>query len=140
MLGGVLNGLYIPFFDINSNIIYVGKTSQTLDKRIGQHFTKGHLPKQCYSSIARIEYQKYKTESDALIMETYYITKYNPKYNKLQKSRDLPNLDLDAQEWKLYRQYKAVGPAPKLKFGPIQIAFLLYLIYVIIFFVANKLR
>ena len=73
-------------------------------------------------------------------METYYITKYNPKFNKLQKSRDLPSLDLDNQEWKLYRQYKTVGPAPKLKFGPIQIAFLLYLIYVIIFFVANRLQ
>ena len=33
------------FKDINDNIIYVGKTAQTLDKRIMQHFTKGHLPK-----------------------------------------------------------------------------------------------
>ena len=128
------------FIDSNSNIIYVGKTSQTLDKRIGQHFTRGHLSRECYSSIARIEYQRYQTESDALIMETFYITKYNPKFNKLQKSRDLPNLDLDNQEWKLYRQYKSINPAQKLKFGPIQIAFLLYLIYVIINFVANKLR
>ena len=128
------------FINSDNNIIYVGKTSQTLDKRIGQHFTRGHLSRECYSSIARIEYQKYKTESDALIMETFYITKYNPKYNKLQKSRDLPSLDLDTQEWKLYRQYKTVGPTPKLRFGPIQIAFLLYLIYVIINFVANKLR
>ena len=121
-----MNGLYIPFFDINNNIIYVGKTSQTLDKRIGQHFTRGHLPKQCYSSIARIEYQKYKTESDALIMETFYITKYNPKYNKLQKSRDLPTIDLDNQEWKLYKQYKLIKPKQKIKWEPIQIAFLFF--------------
>ena len=44
------------FKDINDNIIYVGKTAQTLDKRIMQHFTKGHLDKKCYKSIARIEH------------------------------------------------------------------------------------
>ena len=125
------------FIDCDNNIIYIGKTSQALDKRIGQHFTKGHLPKECYSSIARIEYQKYKTESDALIMETYYITKDNPKHNKLQKSKDYPTLDLDKQEWKLYKQYKLTKPIKKLKFGPIQIAFLIYLIYLIVNFVAN---
>ena len=125
------------FIDCDNNIIYIGKTSQTLDKRISQHFTKGHLPKECYCSIVRIEYQKYKTESDALIMETYYITKDNPRYNKLQKSRDLPTLDLDINEWKLYKQYKLTKPIKKLKFGLIQIAFLIYLIYLIINFVAN---
>ena len=128
------------FIDCDNNVIYVGKTSQTLDKRIGQHFTKGHLSKECYSSIARIEYQKYKTESDALVMETYYITKYDPKYNKLQKSRDLPTLELDINEWKLYRQYKMIKPAQKLKWGPVQIAFLFYLIYLIINCVAKKLQ
>ena len=128
------------FLDINSNIIYVGKTSQILDKRISQHFSKGHLPRECYKSIARIEYQKYKTESDALIMETYYITKDNPKYNKLQKSRDLPTVNLDNQEWKLYKQYKLIKPKQKIKWGPIQIAFLFYLIYLIINFVANRLQ
>ena len=126
------------FINQDNNITYVGKTSQTLDKRIGQHFNKGHLPSECYKDIARIEYQKYKTEADALVMETYYITKYNPKYNKLQKSKDFPTLDLDNQEWKLYRQYKLVEPYQKLKWGPIQIALLFYLIYLIINFVANK--
>ena len=126
------------FIDCDNNIIYIGKTSQTLDKRISQHFTKGHLPKECYSSIARIEYQKYKTESDALIMETYYITKDNPRYNKLQKSRDVPTLDLDINEWKLYKQYKLTKPIKKLKFGLIQIAFLIYLIYLIVNFVAKR--
>ena len=126
------------FIDQDNNIIYVGKTSQTLDKRIGQHFTKGHLPKECYKSIVRIEYQKYKTEADSLIMETYYITKYAPKYNKLQKSRDLPTLELDINEWKLYKQYKLTKPIKKLRFGPIQIAFLIYLIYLIINFIAKK--
>ena len=128
------------FLDINNNILYVGKTSQTLDKRIAQHFTKGHLPSECYKSIARIEYQKYKTESDSLIMETYYITKYNPRYNKLQKSRDLPTLDLDKQEWKIYKVYKEAREPVNIKWGFMQIAFLIYLIYLLINFVAYVLQ
>ena len=108
--------------DENDNIIYVGKTAQTLDKRIMQHFTKGHLPKECYKSIARIEYQKYKTESDSLIMETYYITKYSPKYNKLQQSRDLPTIQFDEGSWRTYKQFKPIQikpykPSKLLKFG-----------------------
>ena len=128
------------FLDINNDVIYVGKTAQSLDKRIAQHFTNGHLDPSCYKSIAKIEYQKYKTESDALVMETYYITKYNPRFNKLQKSRDLPTLDLDKQQWRTYKIYKEVKPPIKANWGWIQIAFLFYLIYVIINFVANKLQ
>ena len=105
-----------------------------------QHFTKGHLDKKCYKSIARIEYQKYKTESDALVMETYYITKYNPKYNTLQKSRDLPTLDLDTNEWRIYKVYKSIKEPVKPKWGFIQIAFLIYFLFVLINFVAEVLQ
>ena len=105
-----------------------------------QHFTKGHLPKKCYKSIARIEYQKYKTESYSLVMETYYITKYNPKYNTLQKSRDLPTLDLDTNEWRIYKVYKSVKEPFKIKWGFIQIAFLIYFLFVLINFVAEVLQ
>jgi excinuclease UvrABC nuclease subunit len=128
------------FKDINNNIIYVGKTAQTLDKMIMQHFTKGHLPKECHKSIARIECQKYKTESDSLVMETYYITKYNPKYNTLQKSRDLPTLDLDTNEWRIYKVYKSIKEPVKIKWGFIQIAFLIYFLFVLINFVAEVLQ
>jgi excinuclease UvrABC nuclease subunit len=128
------------FKDINNNIIYVGKTAQTLDRRISQHLTKGHLPKECYRNIARIEYQKYKTESDSLVMETYYITKYNPKYNTLQKSRDLPTLELDNKEWKIYKVYKLAKEPFKPKWGLIQIAFLIYFLYTLIKFVANVIQ
>ena len=128
------------FKDINNNIIYVGKTAQTLDRRISQHFTKGHLPKECYKNIARIEYQRYKTESDALVMETYYITKYNPRYNTLQKSRDLPTLELDNKEWKIYKVYKLAKESIKPKWGLIQIAFLIYFLYTLIKFVANVIQ
>lgn len=92
------------FIDDKERVIYYGKTID-LDSRIHNHFTRGHLPRECYDSVARIEYQKYKTESDALIMETYYITKYNPKYNKLGKSRDIPDIEFEEKKWKTYRVF-----------------------------------
>ena len=61
------------FVDTNENVIYVGYTGQTMAKRISQHFTKGHLPKKCYKSIARIDYIKWDSKSDAQVMEfTFY--------------------------------------------------------------------
>lgn len=94
------------FKDINGNIIYVGKTVD-MSKRMEQHFGgRGHLDKSCYKSVAVIEYQKYKTESDSLIMETYYITKYSPKYNKLGQSRDTPTIKFEEKDWKTYQVLK----------------------------------
>ena len=100
------------FLDSKGNIIYIGKTVN-IDLRMQQHFSdKGHLAKECYNSVAKIEYQKYKTESDSLIMETYYITKYSPKYNKLQQSRDLPTIELNESSWKTYKQFKPIQTKP----------------------------
>ena len=120
------------FLDSKGNIIYVGKTVN-MDNRMQSHFTKGHLPKECYNSVAKIEYQKYKTESDSLIMETYYITKYSPKFNKLQQSRDLPTIQFDEGSWRTYKQFKPIQvkpykPSKFLKFG---LAFI-YLIIILL--------
>ena len=100
------------FLDGYGNIIYFGKTVN-IDLRMQQHFSdKGHLPKECYNSVAKIEYQKYKTESDSLIMETYYITKYSPKFNKLQQSRDFPTIQFDEGNWRTYKQFKPIQVKP----------------------------
>ena len=100
------------FLDSKGNIIYIGKTVNS-DLRMQQHFSdKGHLAKECYNSVAKIEYQKYKTESDSLIMETYYITKYSPKYNKLQQSRDLPTIEFNEGPWRTYKQFKPIQLKP----------------------------
>ena len=95
------------FVDINENVIYVGYTGQTMAKRISQHFTKGHLPKKCYKSIARIDYIKWDSKSDAQVMEVYYINKYHPKFNKLDKQGDRLNIQIeDEKEWKVYQVIK----------------------------------
>ena len=95
------------FVDTNENVIYVGYTGQTMTKRISQHFTKGHLPKKCYKSIARIDYIKWDSKSDAQVMEVYYINKYHPKFNKLDKQGDRLNIQIeDEKEWKVYQVIK----------------------------------
>jgi len=95
------------FVDTNENVIYVGYTGQTMAKRISQHFTKGHLPKKCYKSIARIDYIKWDSKSDAQLMEVYYINKYHPKFNKLDKQGDRLNIQIgNEKEWKVYQVIK----------------------------------
>ena len=124
------------FLDSKGNIIYVGKTVN-INLRMQQHFSdKGHLPKECYNSVAKIEYQKYKTESDSLIMETYYITKYSPKYNKLQQSRDLPTIEFDEGSWRTYKQFKPIQvkpykPSKFLKFGLASIYLIIILLVIL---------
>ena len=123
------------FIDGKGNIIYVGKTVN-MDNRMQSHFTKGHLPKECYRSVAKIEYQKYKTESDSLIMETYYITKYSPKYNKLQQSRDFPTIEFDEGSWRTYKQFKPIQvkpykPSKLLKFALASIYLIIILLVVL---------
>lgn len=120
------------FKDVSDNIIYVGKTVD-MQKRMSQHFGgKGHLDPKCYKSVAVIEYQKYKTESDSLIMETYYITKYTPRYNKLNQSRDIPTIKLDEGNWKVYQVLKEPIQQTNASWGCltwITISALLYAIY-----------
>ena len=103
------------FVDANENIIYVGYTGQSMAKRIGQHFEKGHLPKKCYKSIARIECIKWETKSDAQVMEVYFINKYHPIYNKLDKQNDHLNIQVtDEKEWQVYQIIKK----PNTKYDP----------------------
>ena len=97
------------FKDINDNTIYIGKTCRKLESRMEEHFGgKGHLNKQCYKDTCRIEYLKFKTDADSLLVETYLINKYRPQYNKANKSKyEGQTIKLDIKEdWKLYKQLK----------------------------------
>ena len=94
------------FKDIEGNILYVGFTGQTMAERMNQHFTKGHLPAECYKSVASIEYMKWKTKSDAQVMEVYFINKYKPKFNKLNKKSDALTINLGEEKWKVYQVLK----------------------------------
>lgn len=131
------------FKDISDKIIYVGYTGSTLDKRMANHFQRGHLDQSCYNQIAKIEYKKYKTKSDAQVMEVFYINQYKPKYNKLNKQDDAITIKIeDEQSWKTYKVYKVattsnadtnVGWIWKL----ISIGCMGYLIYLLFEWLAN---
>lgn len=94
------------FKDIYDNTIYIGYTGQKMADRMHQHFTKGHLSKECYKNVAKIEYIKWKTKSDAQVMETYFINKYKPRYNKQNKRNDALTIQLEEKEWKTYQVLK----------------------------------
>ena len=120
------------FIDTNENIIYVGYTAQTMAKRIGQHFTKGHLPKSVYEEVAKIEYMKHKTKSDAQVWEVYLINKYKPRYNTLNKKNDMLTIDLGEENWKVYQVLKQQATKQKPHWGCltwVTIAGLIYAIY-----------
>ena len=100
------------FLDKENNVIYIGYTGQTMAQRMSQHFGgKGHLPKECYQSVVKIEYIKWKTKCDAQVMEVYYINKYKCKYNKLNKKNDSLTIVLDEKEWKTYQVLKTYTKA-----------------------------
>ena len=97
------------FLNEKDNTIYIGKTCRKLESRMEEHFGgKGHLNKQCYKDTYRIEYLKFKTDADSLLVETYLINKYRPQYNKANKSKyEGQTIKLDIKEdWKLYKQLK----------------------------------
>lgn len=124
------------FIDKEGKISYVGKTT-SMSSRMAQHFGgKGHLPSECYKNVARIEYQKHDTESDALIYEEYYICKYNTKYNKLGKSRDLPTIELADKNWKLYKQLRPFSEKRIIRnTGLWRLIAIVYIIFVILYFI-----
>lgn len=99
---------------ITQQVIYVGKTDRKLQTRMNEHFKNGHLPKKCYESVGRIEYIEVSTDADAVLIETYMINKYKPKYNKYGKTKDEQSLKINSivffmsfGTWKLYEIKKS---------------------------------
>lgn len=123
------------FKDIYDNTIYVGYTGQQMNDRMHQHFTKGHLRKECYQSVAKIEYIKWKTKSDAQVMETYFINKYKPKFNKQNKRSDALTIQLEEKEWKTYQVLKKQVEPINTKWGCLTWIGLIALVYAIFQFI-----
>lgn len=98
------NNYIYRFLDINNKIIYIGKTTDLL-QRIKNH---SHLPSECYKSIKSISYIILSTELEMDILELLLINYYQPLYNSLSKyeNNDLVQLnyylkcfDLKNKEW-----------------------------------------
>ena len=120
------------FVNKYNETIYIGYTGQTMAQRINQHFTKGHLPKSVYEEVAKIEYIKHKTKSDAQVWEVYLINKYKPRYNTLNKKNDILTIDLGEENWKVYQVLKQSSrTSKKTSWGCLTWITILALIYAI---------
>ena len=123
------------FVNKYNETIYIGYTGQQMAQRMNQHFTKGHLPKSVYEEVAKIEYIKHKTKSDAQVWEVYLINKYKPRYNTLNKKNDALTIDLGEEDWKVYQVLKQQAIKQKTHWGCliwITILALFYAIYELI--------
>ena len=127
------------FLDKENNVIYVGYTAQTMAQRMNQHFVKGHLPKECYHSVAKVEYIKWKTKCDAQVMEVYYINKYKPRFNKLNKKNDALTIVLEEKEWKTYQVLKTYTKT-EYKLDWLGYILLIALVYAVIQFIIMYVR
>jgi predicted GIY-YIG superfamily endonuclease len=93
------------FINKEGDIIYVGRT-QNLHNRMNQHFgSKGHLPKQAYDEVNRIEYTILDSEIKMVMCEIYEINKFNSKYNTKDLYRGeiyLEQFEDENLQWKIY--------------------------------------
>ena len=120
------------FINKYNETIYIGYTGQQMAQRMNQHFTKGNLPQSVYEEVAKIEYIKHKTKSDAQVWEVYLINKYKPRYNTLNKKNDMLTIDLGEENWKVYQVLKQQAIKQKAHWGCltwVTIAGLIYAIY-----------
>lgn len=100
--------------DTLENVIYVG-SAKNIDRRLNSHFKgqKGHLGKEAYNQVARVEICKCSDYAMALATEQYLINKYKPKYNKRDKSHNINSKVVTNSEiyerlekWELYWKLK----------------------------------
>jgi len=75
-------GIY-KYFDIDSNLIYVGK-AKNLRKRVTSYFIKTFTSYKTYElvqRIARIEFTIVNSEQDAFLLENSLIKQFQPRFN-----------------------------------------------------------
>lgn len=89
------------FFNKEDEIIYVGRTSQGVKKRMKEHFNShGHLDPVCYKNVHKINYCTFQTSAETKIYEIYLINKYKPIYNTADKEHKNLKIDIDISNLK----------------------------------------
>ncbi|MGI8419064.1 MAG: GIY-YIG nuclease family protein [Candidatus Levyibacteriota bacterium] len=76
-------GVYV-YLDKSGNVLYVGK-AKDLKSRVSSYFVKnaqlGPKTKALVSQVEKISITIVESELEALLLEAFYIKKYDPKYN-----------------------------------------------------------
>lgn len=91
------------FLDYRGNILYIGK-SINLRQRISYHFSRGHLPKECYEQVARVEYMELLSRAEMDIYEIYLINKLTPYYNIRDNRGDDFSFYLPEKRWNKFNR------------------------------------
>ena len=104
------------FLDTLENIIYVG-SAKNIDRRLRSHFNgkQGHLGKEVYNQVARVEICKCEDYPSALALEQYLINKYKPRYNKKDKDHNINSKVVSNNEfyenieaWEVYYKLRSL--------------------------------
>lgn len=78
------NSAYVYRFKSGGDIKYVGITNN-IGARMLQHFTSGHLDKELYDSVEKVEYIEVESEAVMNLLEVYLINKWKPEWNTMRK-------------------------------------------------------
>ena len=109
------------FYDINNEIIYVGK-AKSLKKRVSSYFHKEvdrYKTRVLVSKIENITYTVVSSEEDALLLENSLIKKYNPRYNILLKDgKTYPSICITNEEFPRVFKTRTINKKTGTFFGP----------------------
>ena len=109
------------FYDINNEIIYVGK-AKSLKKRVSSYFHKEvdrYKTRVLVSKIENITYTVVNSEEDALLLENSLIKKYNPRYNILLKDgKTYPSICITNEELPRVFKTRTINKKTGTFFGP----------------------
>mgnify|MGYP004542059151 FL=1 len=104
------------FLDTLENVIYVG-SAKNIDRRLRSHFNgkQGHLGKEVYNQVARVEICKCEDYPSALALEQFLINKYKPRYNKKDKDHNINSKVVSNNEfyenieaWEVYYKLRSL--------------------------------
>lgn len=75
-------GFYVyKFLNKYNEILYIGKTIDIKDRMYTHFGSNGHLGKDKYSQVYKIEYIECDNNADMSVKEIYFINKYKPPFN-----------------------------------------------------------
>ena len=104
------------FLDTLENTIYVG-SAKNIDRRLRSHFNgkQGHLGREVYNQVARVEICKCEDYPSALALEQYLINKYKPRYNSKDKAHNInskvvanPDTYESMEKWEVYYKLRSL--------------------------------
>lgn len=104
------------FLDTLENTIYIG-SAKNIDRRLRSHFNgkQGHLGREVYNQVARVEICKCEDYPSALALEQFLINKYKPRYNSKDKAHNInskvvanPDTYESMEKWEVYYKLRSL--------------------------------